>query len=1085
MSRFLLNRLAPVFALVTLVAIAGAPGVRAQTGVWRQIPLPGAGANAVAGGDSGSVLAVTTAGLFRYDGFRVRRVPIFSARSDSLDGSATLQASNGDIWFGTTDQGLFRLRPDGAVDRYTAASGVGNNANDEILSLAETPDGAIWVGTARGGLSRFDGTSWTTLTTDQGMPSMTVEGLAVDPRDGSIWAATLATAIDAGLVHVVGGLVAAVYDQFSIASGENVYSVTVTRSGEVWAGHGRGLAHLVNGVFEEFDAGETVTALAEGVHGELWFGTGTRGVGSFDGGRIAFVPSGPPSNNISATFRDEAGVLWVATTGGLTRFEGAAWRSYSKFDLLPSTTDGICAVRDLSLAARGDSLNDQGIVWIGGTVTNASPTQNLKLVRRAGGRLRAIGTEDGLPTGPVRSIALSDSGAIWCGLAQGVTGGGLARVLADGTVAPVLPATGGFPAIPVQFVADAGSGDAWALTRDGAFFVNQIGYRALPIGSGAMPNTPLVGAAVEASGRVWFATGPNPVVTDSRVPVGAIRFDPADSSYTPLGVAQGLPTDSLFGVAVAPNGDVWFASPEGAIRYRSGALRTFRAADGLNTNQVNRIAIAPDGIVWAATDVGIAAFDGASWTTFNVADGLAGGVVINIFADSLGVLASCRQEGVSLFHPDRTPPRVGILSGPPAATGSSQVQFAVRGGDLDSDESRVRISSELVGRPPTPFEEDVDVITLNLIDGDYEFLLRAKDRALNETPEPYAWRFTVDATPPRPVVQQPAFNAVVKDTVHVLGQVVDPRFDHYVVELRQAGTIAWDTVLTSATVPPAGEPLFDWLSREVDDGAWELRVGVEDSLGLIGYSQVSVIVDNFAPSATVTSPAKVDRVAGGSVFTTNGEVELYVPPNAFTVDQVVRIDALPIALPWDLGPIGRVLSAWILRANDATLDKPATLSIAIPAGASGPLTIARLVGDTTLVAIGGAMSADGTRLTTSVGTLETFVIATGLEVTAGAPGVRALDCQPRVLSPRGGGFDVRTAISFELGQPGVGAVKVYDRAGRLVKELAESETFAAGSNVVYWDGTDGDGATVPSGLYTVAVRFDGKTAVRTVAVANR
>jgi flagellar hook assembly protein FlgD len=38
---------------------------------------------------------------------------------------------------------------------------------------------------------------------------------------------------------------------------------------------------------------------------------------------------------------------------------------------------------------------------------------------------------------------------------------------------------------------------------------------------------------------------------------------------------------------------------------------------------------------------------------------------------------------------------------------------------------------------------------------------------------------------------------------------------------------------------------------------------------------------------------------------------------------------------------------------------------------------------------------------------------------------------------------------------------------------------------VYWDGTDGDGEVVPSGLYTVAVRFDGKTTVRTVAVANR
>jgi hypothetical protein len=58
---------------VLACAVAPAREASAQTGVWRQIALPGAGANAVAGGDSGRVLAVSTAGLFRYDGLRVRR----------------------------------------------------------------------------------------------------------------------------------------------------------------------------------------------------------------------------------------------------------------------------------------------------------------------------------------------------------------------------------------------------------------------------------------------------------------------------------------------------------------------------------------------------------------------------------------------------------------------------------------------------------------------------------------------------------------------------------------------------------------------------------------------------------------------------------------------------------------------------------------------------------------------------------------------------------------------------------------------------------------------------------------------------
>jgi hypothetical protein len=608
-----------------------------------------------------------------------------------------------------------------------------------------------------------------------------------------------------------------------------------------------------------------------------------------------------------------------------------------------------------------------------------------------------------------------------------------------------------------------------------------------------MPDAPLVGVAVDAAGRAWFASGTPPTGSDARPGAGAVRFDPADSSYRVVDVAAGLPTNNLRGVAVAPDGAVWFAGPAGLTRWVDGVVRTFTLSDGLPANDVTAVAASPDGRIWAATAAGLASFDGTQWSTANVGDGLAGSQMNGVFADSVGVLAVCGLDGVSLHHPDRTPPRVEIASGPPAATGSGTVQFALRGGDLDSDDNALKISTELVGRAPTPFLEEVDAVTLELADGDYVFRVRAKDRALNETIAPFEWRFTVDATPPRPVVEAPSFNAIVKDTVDVIGRVIDPRFATYLVELRRQGTVAWDTLLVSAAPPPPGEPLFRWASRDVNDGVWELRLGVTDSLGLVGYVQVSVIVDNFAPAATVTAPAKVDHVAGGRVFTTDGEVELYVAPNAWPVDQIVRIEALPLPAGGGVFGARRPLAAWALRADDPTLDKPATLSLALPVEPAlqpmGTPSIHRMTvagADTTLVPVGGVRSNEGARVTTTIDELGVYLLLDGAAVGGeGYAGARGLDCQPRVLSPRGGGFDVKTAISFDLGRAGTGAVKVYDRAGRLVKEVAESGAFDAGRNVVYWDGTDGDGQVVPSGLYTVAVRFDGETSVRTVVVANR
>jgi flagellar hook assembly protein FlgD len=97
---------------------------------------------------------------------------------------------------------------------------------------------------------------------------------------------------------------------------------------------------------------------------------------------------------------------------------------------------------------------------------------------------------------------------------------------------------------------------------------------------------------------------------------------------------------------------------------------------------------------------------------------------------------------------------------------------------------------------------------------------------------------------------------------------------------------------------------------------------------------------------------------------------------------------------------------------------------------------------------------------------------------------RSLDVQPRAFSPLGTTFDDRAAISFNLESAQGTRVLVYDKSGRLVRRVFDGE-LGSGLNVVYWDGKDGNGDTVASGLYLVAVEVSGKTDVRSVAVVNR
>ncbi len=132
------------------------------------------------------------------------------------------------------------------------------------------------------------------------------------------------------------------------------------------------------------------------------------------------------------------------------------------------------------------------------------------------------------------------------------------------------------------------------------------------------------------------------------------------------------------------------------------------------------------------------------------ADQIEGGQVVD--RDSLGVIVPANLEGISFHHPDRTPPRVRIVAAPPPVTGNAAPSFVVTAGDVDSGTRDLRVAYQFDSRARTPFATDVNAISpgLPLGDGDHVLRVWAKDRALNESAEPFEVTFTVDATAPRP-----------------------------------------------------------------------------------------------------------------------------------------------------------------------------------------------------------------------------------------------------------------------------------------------------------------------------------------------
>jgi signal transduction histidine kinase/ligand-binding sensor domain-containing protein len=102
------------------------------------------------------------------------------------DDTWTITSHGDDLWFGTYDGGVHRMRADGRIERWTAKDGL---PSDTILSLAFDAAGALWVATDNGLGRIVDGRA-------SSIPLPGVESpplvYALTPDGGAVWVATAA-----------------------------------------------------------------------------------------------------------------------------------------------------------------------------------------------------------------------------------------------------------------------------------------------------------------------------------------------------------------------------------------------------------------------------------------------------------------------------------------------------------------------------------------------------------------------------------------------------------------------------------------------------------------------------------------------------------------------------------------------------------------------------------------------------------------------------------------------------------------------------------------------------------------------------
>jgi ligand-binding sensor domain-containing protein/serine phosphatase RsbU (regulator of sigma subunit) len=253
----------------------------------------------------------TTGGLVSYDG------KIFSTytKKQGLPDNAILAIlldKDKKMWLGTNN-GLC------IYNGKTFSLIEGHVLGNYIYSLLQTDDGVIWIGTFEGGITRYDGKTFTRYAEANGLSNSTIWCLAKD-KNGNVWAGT-----DNGATKFNGKVFSRFREKDGL-SNNVVWSIATDNNGEVWFGTNDGLNRYDGETFTHYTEFEglsknTIAGLALSKTGKLWIATNGGGICYYDSLKFYhFGPSqGYPDPICWGFYMDSKENLWMGTRGGGTK----------------------------------------------------------------------------------------------------------------------------------------------------------------------------------------------------------------------------------------------------------------------------------------------------------------------------------------------------------------------------------------------------------------------------------------------------------------------------------------------------------------------------------------------------------------------------------------------------------------------------------------------------------------------------------------------------------------------------------------------------------------------------------------------
>ncbi len=490
-------------------------------------------------------------------------------------------------------------------------------SQSQVNSIFQDKKGNLWIGTATGGVCKYDGVSFVNYTKKDGLADNNVYSI-IEDRKGNLWFGT-----DGGVTKYDGKN----FVTYTVKDGlcyDNILKIMEDRDGNMWMGSNGGGVSKFDGVkFINYGEKEglnspVVWSIMQDNTGDIWFGT-LDGVNRFDGKKIKnySMKDGLPGNAVYSIYQDRLQHIWLGTNKGLSRFTESRFINYTVKDGLPH--NGIWSIAE----------DRSGHIWLG---TNSGLSQF------NGFTFTNYTTNQGLSHNTIYCILEDREGNLWCG----TNGGGInkysRRCFASYTTED------GLSNDIVNSIFQDKQNNFWFATFSGVTKFDGKNYTNYNDKNGLIHNK-VWSIFQDLKGNIWFGTGG-----------GLSMFD--GKKFNNYSSKDGIIGQSVYSILQDKKGNLWFATRGGIVAYDGKNFHSYTEKEGLLENVVRQVFEDHNGNIWFATNAGVlkllsktADLINPKFLIITEKEGLINKKVISIAEDKKGNMWFGTNGGINVYSP--------------------------------------------------------------------------------------------------------------------------------------------------------------------------------------------------------------------------------------------------------------------------------------------------------------------------------------------------------------------------------------------------------------------------------------------------